>query len=304
VGDAGPNQDGGLVLSRLTGQPYCTCDVPQKEEARPAGIGPGFLPSRNSRAATAMGSAGCCRAPNQCSSAQLVPARSRAFFFWRTHWTVNASVRTAPTLSLAGKSTAPTGAARGLEKAPGHFRYRGGRNRQISLSHPIEPTKEFKPTLAISDFRPPVIDLVGTDLLSDVVATETERLKPVPASAYKHLKLEQVNAGTWKVVDPNMRTDVPAKLGHWAGYRTTKPLAWVVDLGYGQWMARCGNEVCNPTNLAEAKRQALAMAVGGMGDYQVSDPIAHLNRLTARLIAKLEKEVEGDRNQHNDESED
>ena len=73
----------------------------------------------------------------------------------------------------------------------------------------------------------------------------------------RHLKLEQVNAGTWKVVDPNIKADVPAKLGHWAGYRTTKALAWVVDLGYGQWMARCGNEVCNPTNLAAAKRQAL-----------------------------------------------
>jgi len=30
-------------------------------------------------------------------------------------------------------------------------------------------------------------------------------------------------------------------------------LAWVIDLGYGKWMARCGNEVCNLTNLAEAK---------------------------------------------------
>jgi hypothetical protein len=179
---------------------------------------------------------------------------------------------TAPILSLAGKSTAPTDAVRGLEKALGHFRYRGGQNRQISLSHPIELIKESQPTLAISDFRRPVIDLVGTDLLSKVVATETARLKPVPASAYKHLKLERVNAGTWKAVNPDIKTDVPAKLGFWAGYRTTKALAWVMDLGYGQWMARCGNEVCNPTNLAEAKRQALAMAAGGIGDYRVSDP--------------------------------
>ena len=66
-----------------------------------------------------------------------------------------------------------------------------------------------------------------------MVATESERLKPVPASAYKHLKLELVNTGTWKVVDPNIKTDVPAKLGHWGGYRTTKALAWVIDLGYG-----------------------------------------------------------------------
>jgi hypothetical protein len=161
------------------------------------------------------------------------------------------------------------------------LRYRGGQNRQISLSHPIELIKESQPTLAISDFRRPVIDLVGTDLLSKVVATETARLKPVPASAYKHLKLERVNAGTWKAVNPDIKTDVPAKLGFWAGYRTTKALAWVMDLGYGQWMARCGNEVCNPTNLAEAKRQALAMAAGGIGDYRVSDPIKEYQELSA-----------------------
>ena len=87
-------------------------------------------------------------------------------------------------------------------KGPRALRYRRGQNRQISPFHPIEPIKEFQPTLAISDFRSPVIDLVGTDLLSDVVATETERLKPVPASAYKDLRLEQVNSITWKVVDP------------------------------------------------------------------------------------------------------
>jgi hypothetical protein len=126
------------------------------------------------------------------------------------------------------------------------LRYRRGQNRQISLSQPIEPIKEFQPTCSISDFarklRGRVIDLVGTDLLPDVIATEREALKPVPASAYKHLDLVQVNSCTWKVVDPKSKTDVPAKLGHWAGYRTTKALAWVINLGYGQWIARCGND--------------------------------------------------------------
>ena len=70
------------------------------------------------------------------------------------------------------------------------------------------------------------------------------------------------------------------------GYRTTKALAWVIDLGYGQWMARCGNEVCNPTNLASAKRQALAMAKGACGDYVVSNPVAQLNGLTAILLER------------------
>jgi hypothetical protein len=174
------------------------------------------------------------------------------------------------------------------------LRYRGGQNRQISPSYPIDAKKEFQPTFAISDFptllRRPVIDLVGMDLLSEVVATEMATPKPVPASAYKHLELEKVNSCTWKVVDPKVKTDVPANLGKWAGYRTTKALAWVMDVGYGKWMARCANEVCNPTNLAEAKRQALAMAVGGIGDYQVSDPIKELHDLTAIMEDRYAEE--------------
>jgi hypothetical protein len=159
----------------------------------------------------------------------------------------------------------------------------------------IEPIKEFKPTCRISDFarklRGRVIDLVGTDLLPDVIAIEREALKPVPASAYKHLDLVQVNSCTWKVVGKS-KTDVPAKLGHWGGYRTTKALAWVINLGYGQWIARCGNEVCNPTNLAEAKRQALAMAVGGIGDYQVSDPIRELQELSVIMEDRYAEEFQ------------
>jgi hypothetical protein len=97
-------------------------------------------------------------------------------------------------------------------------------------------------------------------------ATETAKPKNIPTSAYKHLGLEQVNPSTWKVINPK-GGKVPASHGYWAGYRTTKALAWVIDLGYGQWMARCGNEVCNPTNLAAAKRQALAMATIAAGHF-------------------------------------
>ena len=167
------------------------------------------------------------------------------------------------------------------------LRYRRGQNPQISPFQPIEPIKEFQPSSSSRKWSRPVIDLVGTDLISEVLATETAKPKAVPATASKHLELEQVNSCTWKVVSPNIKTDVPAKLGHWAGYRTTKALAWVIDLGHGQWIARCGNEVCNPTNLATAKRQALAMSVGGLGDYQVSDPIREYQELAATLIRRL-----------------
>jgi len=167
------------------------------------------------------------------------------------------------------------------------LRYRGGQNRQNSPCQSIDTIKEFQPSFGISDFphlsRRPVIDLVGTDLLADVIATELAKPKSVPAKAYKHLELEKVNAITWKVVDPKVKTDTPASFGKWAGYRTTKALAWIMDVGHGHWVARCGNEICNPTNLAEAKRQALAMAVGGIGDYQVSNPIKELHDLAASI---------------------
>jgi hypothetical protein len=58
-------------------------------------------------------------------------------------------------------------------------------------------------------------------------------------------------------------------------------------------MARCGNEVCNPTNLAAAKRQALAMAVGGIGDYQVSDPIKEYKELSALIEDRYAEEFRG-----------
>jgi hypothetical protein len=144
------------------------------------------------------------------------------------------------------------------------LRYRRGQNPQISVFHPLELLREFQPS----------------SLWKDIVALETNWPKPVPASAYKHLELKQVNSCTWKVTD-GTKTNVPASHGNWAGYQVTKALAWVIDLGNGQWVARCGNEICNPTNLAQAKRQALAMAVGGVGDYQVANAIKECNRLAA-----------------------
>ena len=82
-------------------------------------------------------------------------------------------------------------------------------------------------------------------------------------------------------------TNVPACHGFWGGYRTTKAVAWVIDVGTEKsaWLARYKDQCCGPMPLKEAKAAALAMAKRSVGDYQVfSDPTAHLNGLAARLL--------------------
>jgi hypothetical protein len=121
------------------------------------------------------------------------------------------------------------------------------------------------------------------------------------------LRFEEVNNVTWKLTNGEM-TNVPASHGQWPGFRTTKALAWVINIGWvknsSAWLARYRDQSCGPTSLAEAKAPAKAMVQGAVGDYSISHPIAHLNGLTARLIAGLEKEVENDRDQHEEDSED
>ena len=64
-------------------------------------------------------------------------------------------------------------------------------------------------------------------------------------------------------------TNVPALLGHWGGYRTSKAIAWVIDIGVSKpaWLARCREQCTNPMSLAKAKAAAMAMARNKWGDY-------------------------------------
>ena len=78
-------------------------------------------------------------------------------------------------------------------------------------------------------------------------------------------------------------TNVPASHGQWGGYRTSKAIAWVINVAPNAWLARCGDQTSNPSPLHEAKSAAMAMAKGACGDYVVTNPVAHLNGLTAIL---------------------
>jgi len=96
------------------------------------------------------------------------------------------------------------------------------------------------------------------------------------------LRCERVNEVTFKITAGEF-TNVPASHGQWGGYRIAKAEAWIMCVAPGLWLARCGDGVYGPSPFSEAKRNALAMAKGAAGDYQICNPVAHLNGLQARL---------------------
>jgi hypothetical protein len=117
------------------------------------------------------------------------------------------------------------------------------------------------------------------ELIGDAAEFKPEILSPKTSP----LRCERVNDSSFKITNGEL-TKVPASYGQWGGYRTTKAVAWVIKLEAEAWLARCGNQVCGPSSFREAKANAFAIAKGSVGDYYVTNPIAHLNGLTARLI--------------------
>ena len=121
----------------------------------------------------------------------------------------------------------------------------------------------------------PKTDLQETDLSGE--------FEPKNLSQKTKLHFERVNEATFKLTDGEV-TNLPASHGQWGGYRTTKAVAWVINLAPGQWLARCRDESSGPSSFHEAKANALAMARGAHGDYFIENPIDHLNGLQARLL--------------------
>jgi hypothetical protein len=126
------------------------------------------------------------------------------------------------------------------------------------------------------------IDRLKPKMASQVTEPLGE-FKPENLSQKTNLRFERVNEVTFKLTDGES-TDVPASHGQWGGYRTTKAMAWVINIAPGQWLARSRDEVSGPLSFHEAKANALAMARGACGDYFIENPINHLNGLQARLL--------------------
>ena len=70
----------------------------------------------------------------------------------------------------------------------------------------------------------------------------------------KHpLRFERVNEVTWKLTDGE-GSNVPARLGFWGGYRTSRAVAWVMSVAPGKWLARYRDQCSGPSGITQATR--------------------------------------------------
>jgi hypothetical protein len=111
------------------------------------------------------------------------------------------------------------------------------------------------------DFDPPQV--------VETVEVKTPKNRPPNPSRFK---FEKVNEVALKLTNGETIL-TPTSHGQWAGYRTTKAVAWVINVHQGQWLARDCNMVCGPLSLAKAKAAAIAMAKGAVGDYHIANPL-------------------------------
>jgi hypothetical protein len=101
-----------------------------------------------------------------------------------------------------------------------------------------------------------------------------------PAPEPRHLRFERVNEVTVKVTDGRI-TMTPTPPGrHWAGYKTTRAVAWLAAVGAGRWIVRCRNKTSRPMVLAKARRYASELIKGIRPGIVLDDPIGHLNRIS------------------------
>ena len=121
-------------------------------------------------------------------------------------------------------------------------------------------------------------------MITDLEA-ENDHLYPLK----KRHQWEQVNDVTWKLAAADF-TNVPASHGQWAGYRTAKAWAWVINVGspvgapgHHVWLVRCEDRSIGRTTIAKAKAAAVEMMTNLSMGTLIDDPVDHLNRMQACL---------------------
>jgi hypothetical protein len=100
------------------------------------------------------------------------------------------------------------------------------------------------------------------------------------------LHFEQVNEATWKVTD-GTGTVVPTCHGYWAGYRTTRAIAWVICVKGGLWIARHKRRSSLPLPLSKAKAYALDLIDGIRDGVPVEDSVRHLLAMAAYVAPQV-----------------
>jgi hypothetical protein len=115
-----------------------------------------------------------------------------------------------------------------------------------------------------------------------------------PSISPRSLFWERVNAATWKLCIRGRFSDTPACHGKWPSYRTSFPIAWVINIGWASeteaWLGRCrdkrGDWCLGPTTFEDARTQTknwvLGLPVGGKADeWFLTDSIREYNELMA-----------------------
>ena len=106
--------------------------------------------------------------------------------------------------------------------------------------------------------------------------------KFILTSSPRDLRFEEINPVTIKLTD-GRGSLVPACHGHWAGYQTTRAIAWLMGIGNGRWIVRYRDKASKPMKLPAAKRYALEMVNGVRPGRKITDPISDLNRMQVVL---------------------
>jgi len=107
----------------------------------------------------------------------------------------------------------------------------------------------------------------------------------------RDLSLEQLDAVTWKVTDgTRTKTWSGTKAGD---YLTTKGVAYIVNVGGGDWIIRIKNTRSRVMPLRQAKRYVFEALRGQRPLIEMADPLREMDRLYAAHLSRNEPDEVG-----------
>jgi hypothetical protein len=116
-----------------------------------------------------------------------------------------------------------------------------------------------------------------------------------PGWKSSELKWEHINHATWQLSAVGRYSNTPASHGQWSAYRTSYPVAWVMNIGAADWLGRCrdkrGDWCLGPTTFDDARTQTknwvLGLPVNSEADeWFMTNPTRELNEIQAALMRR------------------